>query len=74
LKKKKPLTSLQRAEKAQQEVQTALEKYRCGLVAQPTFRWRDDGTWSVVVGVRIVANQEQEIHEAIKEAKELEDK
>jgi len=53
---KKELTPQGRSTACQKEVQQSLEKYKCGLVARPSFRFRDDGSWSLVTSVEIVAN------------------
>lgn len=53
---KKELTPPERVVKCKSEIETALAKYKCSIIAMPSFRLRDDGTWSVVTTVEVVPN------------------
>ena len=52
----KNLTPSERVVKCKNEIEKILSKWNCSLVARPSFRFRDDGTWSVVTTVEIVPN------------------
>ena len=53
-KEQKVLTPSERVAKCKSEVEKALAKYNCSLVARPSFRLRDDGTWSLITTVEVV--------------------
>ncbi len=52
--KPKELTSQERSNQCRLEIQESLKKYRCSITAQPSYKMRDDGTWSLITGVEIV--------------------
>lgn len=53
----KELTPQQRAERCQQKIEKILEKDRCFLAVTPSYRLRDDGTWSLVTTVEVSPNR-----------------
>lgn len=55
-KEEKKITAKERIVKCKLEIERSLRENNCAIVARPSFRLRDDGTWSLVTTVEIVAN------------------
>jgi len=53
--KNKKLTAQERQLACVKEIQNSLKKYNCVISARPVWKPRDDGTFSLVVVINVIA-------------------